>query len=170
MLKGISLQRKHLATSLSASSVSFFLINHRIEGFPPGVDLPTKKGEIDERTAKVEGPVAEEWDCGTGPPSEALDPVFLFASSSSFLRASAASLLLPISMSDWFAIRIISGLLFGQASTSNLGILARWYFKQLIPAKIFLSQRLHVNICLLGSCTGSPYTHIEYNASDILFR
>jgi hypothetical protein len=67
MLKGISLQRKHLATSLSASSVSFLLINGQIEGCPPSVDLGTKKGEVDERTAKVEGPVAEEWDCGTGP-------------------------------------------------------------------------------------------------------
>jgi hypothetical protein len=65
--------------------------------------------------------VAEEWDCGTSPPSEALVPVYLFAveRSSSFLRASVASLLLAISMSDWFAIRIISGVLFGQASTSN---------------------------------------------------
>jgi hypothetical protein len=77
--------------------------------------------------------MAEEWDCGTGPPSEALVPVFLFASSSSFLRASATSLLLAISMSDWFSIRIISGLLFIQLSTSNPRILARCYFKRLIP-------------------------------------
>ena len=68
MLKGISLQRKHLATSLSASSVSFLLINDRIEGFPLGVDLGTKKGEVDERTANVEDPMAKEWDCGSGPP------------------------------------------------------------------------------------------------------
>jgi hypothetical protein len=43
--------------------------------------------------------VAEEWDCGTtGPPSEALVPVYLFAMerSSSFLRALVASLLLAI--------------------------------------------------------------------------
>jgi hypothetical protein len=55
--------------------------------------------------AEVEGPVAEEWDCGTtSPPSEALVPLYLFAveRSSSFLRASVASLLLAIPMSDWF--------------------------------------------------------------------
>jgi hypothetical protein len=77
--------------------------------------------------------VADEWDCGIGPPSKALVPVFLYASSSSFLRASTASLLLAISMSDWFAIDIIYGLLLIQLSTSNPGILARWYFKRLIP-------------------------------------
>jgi hypothetical protein len=47
-------------------------------------------------------------------------------------------------MSDWFAIHIISGVLFGQGSTSIPGLLARWYFKWAIPAKIFLPQRLHV--------------------------
>ena len=78
MLKGISLQIKHLAKSLSASSVSFLLINDRIEGCPLGVDLPTKKGEVDERTAEVEGPVAEEWYCGTGPLSEALVPMCFY--------------------------------------------------------------------------------------------
>jgi len=78
--------------------------------------------------------------------------------------------LIAISMSDWFAICTISGVLFGQGSTSNPGILARSYFKRLIPAKIFLPQRLHVNTCLLGSCTGSPYTHIGSNAFGIFFR
>jgi hypothetical protein len=63
------------------------LFSYQIEGCPPGVDLATKKGEVDEWTAEVEGPMAEEWDCGIGPPSEALVPVFLSASSSSFLRA-----------------------------------------------------------------------------------
>jgi hypothetical protein len=117
--------------------------------------------------------VAEEWDCGTtGPPSEALVPLYLFAveRASYFLRASIISLLLAISMSDWFAICTIYGVLFGQGSTSNPRILAEWYFKRLIPAKIFLPQRLHVNTCLLGSCTGSPYTHIGSNAFGIFFR
>jgi hypothetical protein len=41
-VKSIPLQRKHLATSLSTSFVSFLLINDRIEGCPPGVDLSTK--------------------------------------------------------------------------------------------------------------------------------
>jgi hypothetical protein len=76
MLKCISLQRKHLAKSLLASSVSFLLINHRIEGCPLGCDLGTKIGEVDKWTIEVEGPVVEEWDCGIGPPSEALVPVF----------------------------------------------------------------------------------------------
>jgi hypothetical protein len=80
--------------------------------------------------------VAEEWDCGTAhPPSEALVPLPLFTMvrAISFLRASVASLLLAISMSDWFAIHTISEVLFGQGSTSNPGIWARWYFKRLIP-------------------------------------
>jgi hypothetical protein len=54
-------------------------------------------------------------------------------------------------MSDWFAIHIIFAVLFGQGSTLNPGILARWYFKRLIPGKILFPQRLHVNTCLLGS-------------------
>jgi hypothetical protein len=113
-------------------SSPFLLINDQIEGCPPGVDLDTKKGEVDKRTAEVEGPVVEEWDCGSSPPAEELVQVFLFVSSF-FLRASAASLLLAISMSDWFAIWIISGVLFRQDSISNLVIFARWYFKWLIP-------------------------------------
>ena len=66
----MSLQRRHLATSLLASSFSLVLTNDRIDGWPPGVDLDTKIGEVDERIAEREGPVAEKWNCG--PPLEAL--------------------------------------------------------------------------------------------------
>lgn len=129
----MSLQRRHLATSLSASSFSLVLTNDRIDGCPPGVDLGTKKGEVDERIAEVEGPVAEEWVCG--PPPEPLVPMFPLPllPASSILRASLASLLSTISMMDLVAIRMISGVVFKQGPTSNPGILARWYFKRLIP-------------------------------------
>jgi hypothetical protein len=67
-------------------------------------------------------------------------------------------------------LHIIYGLVLSQASTSNPRILARWYFKRLIPLEIVSSQRLHVNICILGSSIGSPYTQIGSNGFDILFR
>ena len=133
MLNGIPLQRKHFFTFLLVSFVSFVLTNDRIEGCPPGVDLDTKKGEVVEGIQEVVGCVDEEWDCDPTPPIEALVPVFVYVLVSSFLRTSFASLLLSISIMDCFAMRIISRVVFSQASTSNSVSLARWYFKWLIP-------------------------------------
>ena len=85
MLNGISLQRKHFVTILSASPFSFDLTNDRIEGCPPGVDLGTKKGEVAEGIREVVDRVDEEWDCGPTPPIETLVPVFVYVLVSSFM-------------------------------------------------------------------------------------
>ena len=94
------------------ASSCLVLSNDRIDGCPLDIDLDTKKGEVDERIAEVEGPVAEEWVCG--PPPEPLVPMFPLPilPASSILRASLASLLSTISMMDSVAIRMISRVFF----------------------------------------------------------
>jgi hypothetical protein len=48
MLKGMSLRRKHLPTSLLASCFSFILTIDLVEGCAPSVVLGTKKDEVNE--------------------------------------------------------------------------------------------------------------------------
>src|SRR5713226_708503 len=87
---------------------------------------------------------------------------------SSCLNSSFSSLFLAMSRMDWFAIRITSGVTAGQTSTSCPAILARWYFKRLIPPEISFPHSLQFNFCRLLGSIGCPYSHIGSNGFGIV--
>lgn len=133
----------------------FVLLKERIEGCNPGVDLDRKKGEIFDGIVEDVGRVDEEWDwVSLSLTLEALAvplPMALACDlvASSSLNYSFSSFLVFILSIALLAIFIIFGEDEMQTPTALLGILARWYFKQLCSLLISLPHNLHLTFCRL---------------------